>query len=155
METRLSMHDERASRSPRAPVSSPYLMATLPSNAMLNTTFAELFSMLLPETGLRLLRTHPDEGLTETEAFSRSSLCGPNAISKTEKESVWNKILEQINNPLILLLLASAAVSLLLGHIDDAVSIALAVLIVSTGELRRPMNFHFKEANRMNNPWIG
>jgi Ca2+-transporting ATPase len=109
-------------------------MASLPANVTLTTTFAELFSMLLPETGLQLLRTHPDEGLAESDAVVRSSLRGPNSIGKAEKESLWGKIAEQLNNPLILLLLASAGVSLLLGHIDDAVSIAIAVLIVSSGE---------------------
>ena len=42
------------------------------------------------------------------------------------------KILEQFKDPLILLLLASAGLSLLTGNWDDALSIALAVIIVVT-----------------------
>ena len=38
-------------------------------------------------------------------------------------------------NPLILLLRGSAGVSAVMGNIDDAVSITVAVLIVLTGEL--------------------
>lgn len=42
----------------------------------------------------------------------------------------WKKFLAQFQEPLILLLLGSAAVSLLIGQIDDAVSITIAILIV-------------------------
>ncbi|XP_074226438.1 calcium-transporting ATPase type 2C member 2 isoform X5 [Camelus bactrianus] len=45
---------------------------------------------------------------------------------------MWKKYLDQFKNPLILLLLASALVSVLTKEYEDAVSIALAVLIVVT-----------------------
>ena len=40
------------------------------------------------------------------------------------------KFFGQFKDPLILLLLASAAISVLMGHLDDAISIAVAVTIV-------------------------
>jgi Ca2+-transporting ATPase len=46
-------------------------------------------------------------------------------------ESLASKVLEQLNNPMNLLLLGSAGISLLLGHWDDATSIVLAVVLVS------------------------
>ncbi|PNI45761.1 ATP2C2 isoform 5, partial [Pan troglodytes] len=45
---------------------------------------------------------------------------------------VWKKYLDQFKNPLILLLLGSALVSVLTKEYEDAVSIATAVLIVVT-----------------------
>uniref|UniRef100_A0A8C0X5R7 P-type Ca(2+) transporter n=1 Tax=Castor canadensis TaxID=51338 RepID=A0A8C0X5R7_CASCN len=45
---------------------------------------------------------------------------------------VWKKYLDQFKNPLILLLLGSALVSVLTKEYEDAVSITMAVLIVVT-----------------------
>ena len=45
---------------------------------------------------------------------------------------MWKKYLEQFNNPFILLLLASAIISLLMRQFDDAASIAFAIVIVVT-----------------------
>lgn len=45
---------------------------------------------------------------------------------------MWLRFLKQFRETLILLLLASAVVSVLIGNIDDAVSITLAVIIVVT-----------------------
>ena len=50
-----------------------------------------------------------------------------------EPEPLWKKFIEQLQQPLILLLLGSAFVSLIVGQYDDAFSITLAILIVITG----------------------
>lgn len=50
-----------------------------------------------------------------------------------EPEPLWKKFMEQLQQPLILLLLGSAFVSLVVGQYDDAFSITLAILIVITG----------------------
>jgi Ca2+-transporting ATPase len=47
-----------------------------------------------------------------------------------EPDPMWKKYAEQFNNPFILLLLASAAISVLMQQYDDAVSIAFAIIIV-------------------------
>lgn len=80
------------------------------------------------------LQSSEDRGLGDNEATQRLLEMGHNAIPTKAPDSFLSKVWDQINNPLILLLLGSACLSLLLGHVDDAVSIALAVLIVSTGE---------------------
>ena len=80
------------------------------------------------------LQSSESHGLDDDEASQRLSEMGHNSIPTKAPESFASKVWDQINNPLILLLLGSACLSLLLGHVDDAVSIALAVLIVSTGE---------------------
>ena len=45
---------------------------------------------------------------------------------------IWKKYLEQFKNPLIIQLLCSAGVSLAMRQFDDAVSIAVAIVIVLT-----------------------
>jgi magnesium-transporting ATPase (P-type) len=61
---------------------------------------------------------------------------GPNEFQVAAQEHILLKFAKQVyENPLILLLLASAVVSLMVGNSDDAISIAVAVTIVLTGEL--------------------
>ena len=55
------------------------------------------------------------------------------ANEEKDKEPLWKKFMEKFTEPLILLLLASAFISILIGQYDDALSIILAVIIVSTG----------------------
>lgn len=62
----------------------------------------------------------------------RETLGRKNALKQEEKDPLWKRYLEQYKEPLILLLLASAVISVLVGQWDDAISIVLAVVIVST-----------------------
>lgn len=48
------------------------------------------------------------------------------------RQGLFAKFLEQFQNPLIMLLLASAIISLFLGQVENCVSISIAVLIVGT-----------------------
>lgn len=57
---------------------------------------------------------------------------GPNELEGDEPDPLWARFLEQFKDPLIALLFASAFVSTLMGQYDDAISIALAVVIVAT-----------------------
>jgi P-type Ca2+ transporter type 2C len=57
---------------------------------------------------------------------------GPNELPHEEPEPLWLRFIKQFKETLILLLLGSAAVSLFMGNLDDAVSIAIAVVIVVT-----------------------
>jgi Ca2+-transporting ATPase len=57
---------------------------------------------------------------------------GPNELPHEDPEPLWIRFLKQFRETLILLLLASAAVSFFMGNFDDAVSITLAVTIVVT-----------------------
>ena len=71
-------------------------------------------------------------GLSDVEATRRLDADGANELEAEEEEPLWRKFLDQFKDPLIGLLLASALVSVLVKQYDDAVSIALAVAIVST-----------------------
>nr|XP_035137531.2 calcium-transporting ATPase type 2C member 2 isoform X1 [Callithrix jacchus] len=71
-------------------------------------------------------------GLSEFSVAQRRLVHGWNEFVADTTEPVWKKYLDQFKNPLILLLLGSALVSVLTREYEDAVSIATAVLIVVT-----------------------
>ncbi|XP_076621461.1 secretory pathway calcium atpase [Colletes latitarsis] len=79
-------------------------------------------------------RLHVDirRGLWWQEADHRRQLVGYNEFSVKEEEPTWKKYVEQFKNPLILLLLGSAFVSVCMKQFDDAVSITVAIIIVVT-----------------------
>lgn len=76
------------------------------------------------------LKTSLTYGLTPPVALSRLRDFGPNEIPHDPPEPLWLRFLGQFKEPLILLLLASAVASVLVGNVDDAVSITIAVTIV-------------------------
>jgi Ca2+-transporting ATPase len=60
---------------------------------------------------------------------------GPNEFELPPSEPLYLKFIKQIyENPLILLLLGSTAVSALMGQYDDAICVIITVIIVLTGE---------------------
>ncbi|XP_006022836.1 calcium-transporting ATPase type 2C member 2 isoform X1 [Alligator sinensis] len=71
-------------------------------------------------------------GLSELSVLHRRLTHGWNEFIVDNTEPIWKKYLDQFKNPLILLLLASALVSIITKEYEDAVSIAMAVLIVVT-----------------------
>ncbi|KAF1529873.1 Calcium-transporting ATPase type 2C member 2, partial [Eudyptes sclateri] len=71
-------------------------------------------------------------GLSEFSVLQRRLKHGWNEFSVENTEPIWKKYLDQFKNPLILLLLASALVSVITKEFEDAASIAMAVLIVVT-----------------------
>jgi len=75
------------------------------------------------------LTTDLEQGLTEEEAAARLAKFGPNELQKESGLTVWQKLVAQLKDFLILLLLVAAAVSLLLGESSDAIVIFLVVLI--------------------------
>ncbi|CAO1440295.1 unnamed protein product [Diamesa serratosioi] len=79
-------------------------------------------------------RLHADlrTGLTWSEALSRSKIIGFNELNAPPEDPTWMKYLQQFKNPLILLLLGSALVSIIMKQYDDAISITIAIIIVVT-----------------------
>ncbi|XP_043648487.1 calcium-transporting ATPase type 2C member 1 [Drosophila teissieri] len=71
-------------------------------------------------------------GLKWTEAKYRAKIIGHNELLLVAEDPTWKKYIEQFKNPLILLLLGSALVSVIMKQFDDAVSITIAILIVVT-----------------------
>ncbi|XP_066585292.1 calcium-transporting ATPase type 2C member 1 isoform X2 [Prorops nasuta] len=101
-----------------------------PDSEMWLTT-AEAASLGSDEVAAKL---HVDTrtGLRWQEADHRRRLVGFNELTVKEEEPTWKKYIEQFKNPLILLLLGSAFVSICMKQFDDAVSITVAIIIVVT-----------------------
>ncbi|KAH9269670.1 calcium-transporting P-type ATPase, PMR1-type [Batrachochytrium salamandrivorans] len=91
-----------------------------------------IFAICTAHATLDRQGVNKDIGLDSSEVIRRRLEYGSNELIMGAGESIYVKFLEQFQNPLILLLLASAVVSVLLGNIQDAISITLAIVIVLT-----------------------
>ncbi|ETV97680.1 calcium-transporting P-type ATPase, PMR1-type [Aphanomyces invadans] len=72
------------------------------------------------------------QGLGLAQISNRQKQYGRNVLENDEPESLVMKFLDQFKNPLNLLLVGSGGVSVLMGHLDDAISIVVALTIVVT-----------------------
>lgn len=90
------------------------------------------FSTLTPSETAERLNTSLTHGLNSAEAYRRLQDVGPNELPHDDPEPLWLRFLGQFKDPLIALLLCSAAASIIVGNKDDAISIAIAVTIVVT-----------------------
>lgn len=79
-----------------------------------------------------ILKADLQRGLTNSEVCHRRASHGWNEFDISEDEPLWKKYIAQFKNPLLMLLLASAVISILMHQFDDAVSITVAILIVVT-----------------------
>ncbi|GAA5971237.1 hypothetical protein JCM21900_006904 [Sporobolomyces salmonicolor] len=86
----------------------------------------------IPQT-LSALGTSASQGLESSKVDALRELSGSNEFEVAAKDPTWKKFLGKFyEDPLILLLLASAGVSIVVGNYDDAASILAAVFIVVT-----------------------
>ncbi|KAF2753733.1 calcium-transporting ATPase [Pseudovirgaria hyperparasitica] len=90
------------------------------------------FSILSSEATVSRFSSSLTHGLAPSEATRRLHDYGLNELPHDEPEPLWLRFLKQFKETLILLLLGSAAVSLLMGNLEDAISIGAAVTIVVT-----------------------
>lgn len=81
---------------------------------------------------LRLLGTDKDKGLRQKEVMERRTKYGPNRLKDQEQKSLGQMILEQLNDPLILILVVAMAVSLMLHELGDAIIIVTVVVLNAT-----------------------
>lgn len=98
----------------------------------MDTLTTELASSSSLEEICTRLGTDPSVGLSETEAHRRLNHFGYNELQVKQDESLLFKYIEQFRNPLIILLLCSAFVSICMRQFDDAFSITAAIIIVVT-----------------------
>lgn len=68
-------------------------------------------------------------GLSEKEALARLRRDGKNEMKSSRKKTVVESFLEQLNDPLIYVLIGAAAVSVFLKEISDAVIIGIVVFV--------------------------
>jgi len=69
------------------------------------------------------------EGLPTQEAEKRLEKFGPNEIEAGEKISPLEILIAQIKNPLVYVLVAAAAVSILAGKTVDAIVIGVVIVL--------------------------
>uniref|UniRef100_A0A8D0F462 Calcium-transporting ATPase n=1 Tax=Strix occidentalis caurina TaxID=311401 RepID=A0A8D0F462_STROC len=68
-----------------------------------------------------ILQANLQNGLKNCEVCHRRAFHGWNEFDISEDEPLWKKYISQFKNPLIMLLLASAVISVLMHQFDDAV----------------------------------
>ncbi|PQE18719.1 Calcium-transporting P-type ATPase protein [Rutstroemia sp. NJR-2017a BBW] len=132
--TRPSKHVRSSSAmakvSSRSTTDDPEPVATNTTNAQ--QSIADEFSSLTPAETAERLQTSLTAGLTPGEALARLHDQGPNELPHEPPEPLWLRFVKQFKEPLILLLLAAALLSVFVGNKDDALSISVAVTIVVT-----------------------
>jgi Ca2+-transporting ATPase len=74
------------------------------------------------------LRSHLEAGLSLPEAQARFEKNGPNELAEKPRPGFFRLLFEQFNNFLVIILIAAAFVTVLLGEYTDA--IAITVIIV-------------------------
>lgn len=79
---------------------------------------------------VQTLHTDLHQGLTVEESRRRLDVYGRNKLAEVAGTSFWHLLIEQFKGFLVLLLLASAAISIMVGEIVDAVAI-LAIVAVN------------------------
>ncbi|CEH11910.1 ca-transporting atpase [Ceraceosorus bombacis] len=117
-----SIHGEEAGRASYPPAPQPSS-----SSASLHYTHEPIAAIL------HSLATSLETGLSASSGAvesARTRAGGPNEFTVKASDPPWRKFLDQFKEPLILLLMGSAAVSAFMGEWDDAVSITIAVVIV-------------------------
>jgi Ca2+-transporting ATPase len=116
-------------RSPLSP--SPFLPRQPCLLTLAQSETAE-YALLTPAETATKLHTSLAGGLGAAEAAARLAQHGANELPREAPEPLWLRFVKQFRETLILLLLGSAAVSFIMGNLDDAISISLAVFIVVT-----------------------
>jgi Ca2+-transporting ATPase len=92
------------------------------------------YAHLTIQEALHDFQTNPGEGLPSSIIPSLQAIHGYNEFSVQTPDPLWIKFVKTIyESPLTLLLFGSAIISAVMGNIDDAVSITIAILIVLTG----------------------
>ncbi|HSF81164.1 MAG TPA: cation-translocating P-type ATPase [Anaerolineales bacterium] len=86
---------------------------------------------------LRKLATPADKGLTSEEAQKRMQQFGPNALAEAPGTTFWQMLLEQFNNFVVLMLIAAALISALLGeYIEASAIMAIVILNAALGVIQ-------------------
>jgi Ca2+-transporting ATPase len=74
----------------------------------------------------------PDHGLDSGEASRRLGRHGPNRLAEPEPRPAWRRFIDQFRSFLVLVLLGAAVLAGVVGHLKDAVVIAIVVLLNAT-----------------------
>jgi Ca2+-transporting ATPase len=75
------------------------------------------------------LETDPDRGLSSEEAGRRLEECGPNELREAPRSTFLQKVLEQFNNFIVIVLIIASLLSAFLGDYVEAIAILAIVLL--------------------------
>ncbi len=78
---------------------------------------------------VQALGTDPKRGLDSQQAANRLSTFGMNVLEEAPRPSVWQRIWDQFNNFIVIVLIVAALVSALLGDFIEAIAIMAIVLL--------------------------
>ena len=84
----------------------------------------------LPHQILSELDTDPRNGLSSTQAQQRLERCGPNQLRQAGREGLLGRLLNQFRDPMILVLLAAAVLSLVSTGGEDWVEAVIILVII-------------------------
>src|SRR5215470_9886442 len=73
----------------------------------------------------------PERGLSSAQAASRLIACGPNVLPAPRAVPLWRRVVAQLRDPLVLVLLAAAVLTTATGDWTDA-SVIMLVIVVNT-----------------------
>ena len=75
--------------------------------------------------------SNAETGLSAAEAASRLASVGPNKLDEEEKTPMWKRFFEQMADPMVIMLLVAAVISVITGFIQGEPEWADAVIILS------------------------
>jgi Ca2+-transporting ATPase len=78
---------------------------------------------------VQALETSPDRGLTADEAARRLEEFGPNELEEAPRPGIWQHLLEQFNNFIVIVLIVASLASAILGDYLEAGAILAIVLL--------------------------
>ena len=80
---------------------------------------------------IRQLDSSKEKGLTTMEADARLRKYGPNQLKEQKKKGIFMLFLEQLNDPLIYILMVAIVISFFLKEVGDAAIIAAVIILNS------------------------
>lgn len=81
------------------------------------------------------LKGNTSIGLSNEEALRRNQLFGPSRLTEEKHESFWKEFLEELREPLILMLIGTGILYALWGELSDAITIFVVILTLNTIEV--------------------
>ena len=97
----------------------------------LQSTSQVPWHQLTAEESLERLDVTIEEGLSKTQARERLEMFGKNELVEANKKTIWNILWAQVSDTMVLILIAAAVISVIIGDWKDAIAI-VAIVIINT-----------------------
>ena len=124
--------DRPAARTTRKPVIALTPRASRPAHPAAGTSIAPTWHVLTEDSVLAALGSSRGHGLSDAAAQEALRRHGPNTLPRPEPRSAWAILLGQFQSLPVMLLLGSAALSVVTGGLADAAAI-LGVVLINAG----------------------